>query len=246
MSSSSYGVVGKVHGLDEDDEPGPERKPRLQWMWWVVALLLAFALYQFSSAGWIYAKATLAQHLIARSWENAKQAGVADRPWPWADTRAVARLSVPSRGVELFVLDGTTNRALAFGPGHVSGTAKPGAAGNSVILAHRDTHFAFLRHLELDEEIDVETPGGSLARYRVREVSVVDKGDTRVMDAADSPQLTLITCYPFDAIEPGTNLRYVVVADRIAAQGSPGAKRKHLEKVVGVRGFEPPASTSRT
>jgi sortase A len=246
MSTSSYGVVGKVHGLDEDDEPGPERKPRLQWVWWVVALLLVFALYQFSSAGWIYARATVAQHLIARSWESARQAGAAERPWPWADTRAVARLSVPARGVDLFVLDGTSNKALSYGPGHVSGTAQPGAAGNSVILAHRDTHFAFLRHLELDEEIDVETPSGKLARYRVREVSVVDKGDTRVMDAADSPQLTLITCYPFDAIEPGTTLRYVVVADRVGAQGEPGAKRKAAEKVVGVRGFEPPASTSRT
>ena len=216
MSTSSYGVVGKVHGMDEDEELALSRKPRLPWIWWIVALLLAFALYQFSSAGWIYAKANIAQHLIARSWENAKSAGVANRPWPWADTRAVARLSVPSRGVDLYVLDGTTNRSLAFGPGHVSGTARPGTAGNSVILAHRDTHFAFLRHLELDEEIDVETPTGGIARYRVREVVIVDKGETRVLDAADSAQLTLITCYPFDAVAPGTDLRYVVVADRVA------------------------------
>jgi len=211
---ASFGVVGKVHTVERDGASNDERRPRLQWVWWVVALLLAFALYQFSAAGWIYAKATLAQHLIARSWDQAKQAGTAQRPWPWADTRAVARLSVPARGVELFVLDGTTNRSLAFGPGHVTGTAKPGGAGNSVILAHRDTHFAFLRHLELDEQIDIETPNGERARYRVREVAVVNKEDTRVMEAADSPQLTLITCYPFDAIEPGTDLRYVVVADR--------------------------------
>ena len=128
MSTSSYGVVGKVHGMDEDEELALSRKPRLPWIWWIVALLLAFALYQFSSAGWIYAKANIAQHLIARSWENAKQAGVTERPWPWADTRAVARLSVPARGINLFVLDGTTNKALAFGPGHVSGTAKPGCS----------------------------------------------------------------------------------------------------------------------
>ncbi len=185
------------------------------WMWWVVALLLAFAFHQFSSAGWIYARATLAQHLIAHSWEKEKRAGVANRPWPWADTRAVARLFVPSRGVSLYVLAGTSNRSLAFGPGHVSGTARPGSTGNSVIVAHRDTHFAFLRHLEVDEEIDVETPKGGVARYRVTEVSIVDKRETRVLDAADSAQLTLITCYPFDAVAPGTDLRYVVVADRV-------------------------------
>lgn len=217
MRSFSFGVVGKVHEPEADAPPPPARgRWPLQWIWWVVALLLVFALYQLSSAGWIYARATVAQHLIARSWEQAKKVGATERPWPWADTRAVARLTIPGMGINLYVLDGTTNRALSYGPGHVTGTAKPGGAGNSVIVAHRDTHFAFLRDLELDAEIDVETPSGGRARYRVREVSVVDKGETRVMDPADSPQLTLITCYPFDAIEPGTSLRYVVVADRMS------------------------------
>ena len=47
-------------------------------------------------------------------------------------------------------------------------------------------------------------------------MTIVDKGEARVMDAADAAQLTLITCYPFDAIQPGTPLRYVVVAERVA------------------------------
>ena len=45
---------------------------------------------------------------------------------------------------------------------------------------------------------------------------MVDRSETRVLDAADSPQLTLITCYPFDAVRPGTPLRYVVIAQRVA------------------------------
>ena len=96
------------------------------------------------------------------------------------------------------------------------GTAAPGAWGNSVIVAHRDTHFAFLRNLEIDEEIAIETATGALARYRVREVAIVDKTDTRVLDSADSAQLTLITCYPFDAVQPGSRQRYVVIAERVA------------------------------
>ena len=217
MITSSFGVVGRTHSRDEDDDLSEhKRRPRLQWAWWIVALLLTFALYQLSGAGWIYAKATLAQHLIARSWEKSKSLGQAPRPWPWADTRAVARLTVPSRGVELYVLDGTSGRSLAFGPGHVNGTAAPGSEGNSVIVAHRDTHFAFLRDLAGDEEITVETARGKVTHYRVREVTIVDKGETRVLDAADSAQLTLITCYPFDAVQPGTTQRYVVIADRVA------------------------------
>jgi sortase A len=183
----------------------------------LVALLLALAgTWQVASAGWIHAKAALAQHLIASAWNGARDGGPSRRPWPWADMRPVARLTVPARGIDLYVLDNADGRALAFGPAHVSGTAAPGSPGNAVIVAHRDTHFAFLRHLAVDDEIDVEGARGVIARYRVRDVSVVDKEETRVLEPADSPLLTLITCYPFDALRPGTRLRYVVVADRIA------------------------------
>ncbi len=182
----------------------------------VASALLAVGLWQVAAAGWIHVKASVAQHLIAAAWAEARDGGPARRPWPWADMRPVARLTVPSRGIELYVLDAASPRALAFGPAHVSGTATPGLGGNSVIVAHRDTHFAFLRTLAVDEEIDVETASGAPARYRVREVAVVDKGETRVLEDAGSPQLTLITCFPFDAVLPGTALRYVVIADRVA------------------------------
>ena len=66
----------------------------------------------------------------------------------------------------------------------------------------------------MDEEITVEDVRGRVTHYRVREVAVVDRHATRFLDPADSPQLTLITCWPFDAVQPGTPLRYVVTADR--------------------------------
>ena len=180
-----------------------------------IAIVIAcVGLSQIASAAYIHAKAIVAQQLIASAWRQQKDGGVARRPWPWADMRPVARLTAPKQGVELYVLDNSSARALAFGPAHVSGTAAPGSWGNAVIVAHRDTHFAFLAKLAVDEEIDVETAKGAV-RYRVREVSIVDRNETRVLDAADSAQLTLITCYPFDAVRPGTPLRYVVVADRI-------------------------------
>lgn len=175
-----------------------------------------FGAWQLASAGWIHAKAALAQRLIASAWEAAKEGGPARRPWPWADMRPVARLSVPRHGVELYVLDSATQRALAFGPAHVGGTAAPASWGNTVLVAHRDTHFGFLRRLAVDDEIALEASRGAPARYRVREIAVVDQGETRLLDPADAAQLTLITCYPFDAVRPGTPLRYVVVARRVA------------------------------
>ena len=178
--------------------------------------LVALGGWQLAAGSWIHAKALLAQHLIERSWSAARADGTARRPWPGADLRPVARLSVPARGVDLFVLDAASARALAFGPAHVGGTAAPASWGNTVIVAHRDTHFAFLRHLAVDDEIDVEGARGAAARYRVREVAVVDQGESRLLDPADAAQLTLITCFPFDALLPGTRLRYVVIAERVA------------------------------
>jgi sortase A len=186
---------------------------------WLSAFAFALAIAgasQVVAAGWIHAKAILAQHLIASAWSQARDGGALRRPWPWADMRPVARLKVPARDIDLYILDDASARSLAFGPAHVSGTASPGSAGNVVFVAHRDTHFAFLRDLAIDDEITVEVSRGAPARYRVREVSIVDKGETRVLDAADAPQLTLITCFPFDAVRPGTRLRYVVIADRVA------------------------------
>ena len=46
----------------------------------------------------------------------------------------------------------------------------------------------------------------------VREMRVVDHGDTSALAQTSGPTLTLITCYPFDAVVPGGPLRYVVVA----------------------------------
>ena len=185
--------------------------------WTAVALALALVgVAQVSAAGWIHAKAWLAQRLIASSWEVARNAVRAPRPWPGADIRAVARLTVPARHVELYVLEEASARSLAYGPAHVSGTALPAQRGNAVVVAHRDTHFSFLRTLELDDEIDVEGANGAAAQYRVRELSVVDQAETRVLDPTDASQLTLITCWPFDAVQPGTPLRYVVVAQRVA------------------------------
>lgn len=182
-----------------------------------LALALAgFGTWQVASAGWIHAKAVLAQHLIASAWEVARDGGPARRPWPWADMRPVARLVVPARGLELYVLDSATPRALAFGPAHVGGTAAPGSSGNVVLVAHRDTHFAFLRDLALDDAIEIESVRSVTMRYRVRELTIVDQGESRVLDPADSAQLTLITCYPFDAVQHGTRLRYVVIAEREA------------------------------
>lgn len=177
-----------------------------------LVLVLAVAGWNLGQAAWISAKAQLAQQLVRRAWET-ERAGAGDvRPWPWADTHPVARLVVPGQGVDLFVLAGASGRTLAFGPGHMSGTPLPGEAGNAVVSGHRDTHFAVLRRLRTGDVVVVERRDGKRRRYVVSGTAVVDRRDTWVADDAGDTRLTLVTCYPFDAIRPGGPLRYVVWA----------------------------------
>ena len=93
------------------------------------------------------------------------------------------------------------------------GTAAPGETGNSVIAAHRDTHFAFLRDLRAGDEVIVETLTGRVTRYAVSGARIVDEYDRDVLEQdAVAARLTLVTCWPFDAVVPNGPLRYVVSA----------------------------------
>jgi len=162
---------------------------------------------------YIYAKAELAQYLIARAWRAESLDTAAQSPWPWADTFPVARLRVPARGVDTFVLEGAHGQALAFGPGHLSASAEVGAIGNSVIAGHRDTHFRFLERLVPGDVVMFDLPRGRTVRYVVARAYVTDEHDVAPLAQSDSARrLTLITCYPFDALRAGGPLRYVIEA----------------------------------
>ena len=181
-------------------------------------VLLALGGWQLGAAGAIHAKAWLAQVLLARAWADTLDGAGPQRPWPWADMVPVARLRVPGLKVDQIVLSGASGRTLAFGPGHLDGTALPGAPGHSVVSGHRDTQFGFLRDLRPGMVLQVQRRDGRWQAYRVRGSEVIDARHARLNPAPERPALTLVTCYPFDAIAPGGPLRYVVFTE---AEGGP-------------------------
>lgn len=205
-----------------------------------VALIASSVLF-LGKGAWIIGKAHLAQALLAQAWEDtradgAMAGGTGVKPWPWADTWPVARLTVARLGVDEIVLAGGSGEAMAFGPtmvedgrqrgawggpvqavlaggGSTTGsTGDPSKDGNVVLAGHRDTHFRFLRNLEAGDEIALESAGGGTLLYRVEGSEVVDYRDRRPLRPTSEPTLTLVTCYPFDAVAPGGPLRFVVRA----------------------------------
>ena len=122
----------------------------------------------FGQGLYILAKAQLAQVLLHGAWERTRATGLAAKPWPWADTHPVARLMAPGQDADVLVLAGASGRTLAFGPGHLDGSAQPGDPGNAVITAHRDTHFRFLKDVGPGDAIVVERADGATRHFRIR------------------------------------------------------------------------------
>ncbi len=182
----------------------------------VTLLLLGLGVWECGQGAWIHGKAVLAQHLLQRAWVTSQIEGHDVKPWPWADTAPIVRLTVPRHGIDQIVLSGASGRTLAFGPAHHDGTAPPGQPGVAMVAGHRDTHFAFLSLVEPGDAIEVRDREGRAVRYQVTGTAVVDSRLPFNPPSADTPVLLLLTCYPFDAVVPGGPLRYVVVAESLS------------------------------
>jgi len=177
-------------------------------------LVLVFALLLILHAAWIPLKAQLAQVLLEIAWSETAATGVASKPWPWADHKAVAKLYVPSQQIEQVVLGGDSGAVLAFAPGSNLQAANIKNSAR-VISGHRDTHFRFLQYLQTGDELELETSEG-FARYRMIASQVVNSETSSLNPEAFQKGLILVTCYPFDAVTAGGPERYVVFAERVS------------------------------
>lgn len=128
---------------------------------------------------------------------------------------AVAKLSIPRLDTQLFVVEGTDAADLRRAPGHMHGSAMPGANGNCIIAGHRDTHFRVLRHIRKGDEILLQTSGGDFI-YRVTNTHVVAPTNTTALRPTTAPTLHLITCFPFYYVGAAPK-RFVVEAELAGA-----------------------------
>ena len=165
-----------------------------------IGSLVIAGVLSLGHGAYLFAKAQFAQFLLERAWARTIHGERDVKPWRWADTWPVARIEFPRQHRSYIVLAGASGRTMAFGPGHVDGTASP------------DSQFAVLREVEIGDPVVLQTRDGRALRYRIVEHRIVNKYDTSPLEPSRGRILTLITCFPFDAIRPGGPLRYVVIA----------------------------------
>jgi sortase A len=185
------------------------------WRRAIAVALLLVSMGLTAKASYIPLKAMLANSLIETAWQKTLNDGGTNRPWSWADHWPVARLSVPSLGVDHFIIMGAQGASLAFAPGAMSGFALPGSKGTAIVGGHRDTDFGFLEDLTYGEALKLQTSFGDWQDYRVTAIDVVDSRDAYIRENKEEQRLLLVTCYPFNALVPGGPLRYVVSTERI-------------------------------
>ncbi|GAB3583875.1 hypothetical protein GCM10027406_29260 [Leifsonia lichenia] len=124
----------------------------------------------------------------------------------------MARIQVPSIGVDLPIYHGTSDATLAKGAGHLEGTSLPvgGVDTHAVITAHRGladaTMFTNLDRVKPGDTFIITTFGKVLT-YRVVDTRVVDPSDTATLrQEAGRDLVTLITCTPL-----GINTQRILV-----------------------------------
>jgi sortase A len=177
----------------------------------LVGLCVLVGAWQIGMGAEVYLKSWLAESLIESAWSRGLKGEPNPRPWPWADTWPVAKMELPEQGVSRLVLAGDDGTSLAFGPGLNTASHAPGEPGVTLISGHRDTHFRFLKDLREGHVIRVETQQLSV-KYEVLEAKVVDQRFYAPRLEHEQDVLMLVTCYPFDALAAGGDLRFVVTA----------------------------------
>jgi len=172
----------------------------------------------------------------------AQESGGADRPLEW-DVEApdqtlwseraraeylraqaesgvpLALLKIPRLKLQVPVFAGTDKLTLNRGAGVVEGTALPTEPGNVVLSAHRDSYFRALKDIAVGDAIELQTLQGSRL-FEVAETFITDPLDVSVLDPAETPLLTLITCYPFFYVGFAPD-RYIVRALPVSPTPAP-------------------------
>jgi sortase A len=127
----------------------------------------------------------------------------------------VGRLVIPRLHLSAIVREGTGQDTLGLALGHIPGTALPGHQGNIGIAGHRDSLFRSLRKIGRSDVIELQTVGGSYS-YKVETTQIVKPQNVAVLHGSGYPELTLVTCYPFNYV--GSAPQRFIVKARLASE----------------------------
>lgn len=164
----------------------------------------------------------------------------------------IGRLSIPRLNLLTTVREGTGDKTLALATGHIRGTTFPGQNGNVGVAGHRDTFFRGLSGIKVKDMIEFETMDAKYV-YQVDSTSIVKPDNVGVLKAGKFPELTLVTCYPFNYVGSAPE-RFIVKARQVSQSplrtslisAAPIAPVKPSADVKEVESIVPPTAAKET
>jgi sortase A len=127
----------------------------------------------------------------------------------------LGRIEVPSLALSAPISGDVDDRSLRLGVGHIRGTAMPGGLGTVGLAGHRDSFFRPLRRIQPGMEVNLTDSTGTF-HYLVDSTEIVTPDKVSVLDIAAQPELTLITCFPFNFVGAAPR-RFIVHAHLLSA-----------------------------
>jgi sortase A len=110
----------------------------------------------------------------------------------------VAKIRIPSIGVNRTVVSSVLLSQLQRGPGHYPETPMPGKKGNVAIAGHRTTFgqpFHNIDKVENGDQIIFETVQGEFV-YEVTDLFIVKPNQVEILEDFGDNRVTLIACHP--------------------------------------------------
>lgn len=135
----------------------------------------------------------------------------------------VGKISIPSIGVDKWIIAGIDNESLKRGPGLFPGSPLPGQYGNVAIAGHRTTYgapFGRINEIREGDEISIATKTVVYTYVVDGPPRIIDKYDVSVIKSTDknTAQLTLVSCHP-----KWTSYKRIIVTATLSATTTPGA-----------------------
>ena len=120
-----------------------------------------------------------------------------DLPLP-AEGDPIAKIEIPSIGVNRTVVSGVSLDQLKRGPGHYPETPLPGQKGNVAIAGHRTTYgqpFHNIDKVKKGDQVIFTTLQGRFV-YRITDLIIVKPSQVEILEDKGDNRITLIACHP--------------------------------------------------